>query len=109
MQQYGIDDVSNEIKGLGVEWGTEEYYYLMEEMYEGFAEEGKKLPPPPRSSAEIKIALLRLIDEGNNDIRDIHAALYETDFHDELDDLVEVGMVVETDTGYYRPFQIRRV
>lgn len=102
LQQYGIDEASNMIKNLpGVEFGTERYYLLMEEFYIGFGSEGDKITLP-RTSSEIKREILMIVDRGGNDFRDIDAGLYETDYHDELDELVRDGILRESGSLYFR-------
>lgn len=98
LAHYGTDSLKRDLERLGVYWGEPGYGDLMEEFFKGF----EKANPPPllRTRDEIKKAIIKLVDHGHTDIRDIDAALYEVDFHDEIDELVKDGVLEERDTDF---------
>lgn len=93
--KYGLLEASKKIEDeFEVFFFDPEHHDIMENFYEGFEEEGKKIKLP-KTKSQKKQTILKLIDDGYNDISDIDAALYEVDFHDEIDELVRDEIIEE--------------
>ncbi len=99
----GIDLATNEIQELNDGNRDDDFYMLMDAFWETYESAMLHIPTEKK---EIKDAILEIIDRGDNDIRDIDAALYEIDFNDALEELIEEGSIREVDHDstyeYYR-------